>query len=189
MTHTVSLLCWLSAGLSNLWVLISGSTKLTTPWPASGYLCYNVQQAVTRLSSRRLWVWLARLVNSRLNSSWTQAEAILLQPLTTLHQLSRGLLSHYSYDSARVLSLAPPPPHRLPPPTQQGFAEPLLQNLPPPTQQGFAELQLLWLSGQRWVKLYTVCTQQGDSVLEWLSLLHKLSKDLLSLPWTLMYNQ
>ena len=71
----------------------------------------------------------------------------------SFHQLSKGLLSR-CYDD-------------LPPPTQQGFAEPLLP----------------WLS-----KDLLSLTQQGYSVLGWLSLRHKLSKDLLSLPWILMYN-
>ena len=35
--------------------------------------------------------------------------------------------------------------------------------------------------------LSPICTQQGNSIKGWLSLLHTHSKDLLSLPWIIMY--
>ena len=75
--------------------------------------------------------------------------------------------------------------HALPPPTQQGFAEPLLQI-------SFHQLGKDLLSRSYYNSAdsaesnsLTICTQQGDSVLGCLSLLHRLSKDLLSLPWNL----
>ena len=86
----------------------------------------------------------------------------------------------------------PPSRHRLLPPTQQGFAEPLLQASFHQLSKGLMSRSyycIVWLSAVHWVKLYTICTTQGDSVLGWQSFLHKLSKDLLSLPWTYVQSQ
>ena len=89
---------------------------------ASGWLHSNVQQAATR-------TWLSR--SSALSLTHT-APSHLAQ--VSFHQLSKGLLS-CCYDD-------------LLPPTQQGFAEPLL----------------LWLSKALLsLTLPLICTQRGDS--------------------------
>ena len=114
-----------------------------------------------------LWAWLTQLDASWPSLLSTQSVGLgCLRPLTLLHQLSKGLLSRCSRNSAKgcwVWLLLPR--HRLPPPTKQGFAEPLLQ-----------EISLYQLSKDLLRVSYndsadvaesgslTIFTQQGDSV-------------------------
>ena len=118
MTHAVSLLFWLSAGLYDVLMLgPTGSTKTLLP-------ALLVDES-TVLSSKQdsysavalLRVWLVQFVDN-----WSHFLSLSLS-LTQVARLGYGNLG-------------------LPPPTQQGLAEPLLQDLLPPTQQGFAELLL-----------------------------------------------
>ena len=115
-----------------------------------------------------LWVWFMQLVDSWLS---TGSKAWLLQSPTTLNQLSKGLLSHYSCGSARVaesdssFSWHPDSLHQL--------SNDLWAAAPESPSTNSARVR--W-AADTYDMYCTICTQQGDSVLGWLSHLNKLGR-------------
>ena len=80
-----------------------------TAWLVDPHNCHR-RQLVD--SAKMLhWVWLTRLNTSRLSTPSTSSARICWATATpvSLHQLSKDLRSCCYYDSARMLSLTPPP--------------------------------------------------------------------------------
>ena len=144
MTHSISQLYWLSAGLSDilLWIILSHSLTMSALLEDSSATMFSRQvldsavapllsQALSTNSARIYWANNTMLSTSSARVCWANHTILSNNSVrvcwATATKTQRTVLSHST----------------------------------------------------------TICTQQGDSVLGWLSLLHKLSKDLLSLPWNL----
>ena len=103
MTHLLSLLCWLSAGLYNIQLPDFSGQLAQLFYSSSGWLHSNVQQTATWLS-RGSALSLTHAPSSQLarspSTSWARvcwAAAMMV----SLHQLSKDLLSCCYCDTAR----------------------------------------------------------------------------------------
>ena len=110
MTHLLSPLCWLSAGLKNKYIYIYIYIYTTAGQfhsPSTALLVDGSTPMFSRqlLDSAEalLWVWLTQLLNSWLClPPPTQPSLAELWPWISLHQLSKELLSCCYCDSAKI---------------------------------------------------------------------------------------
>ena len=180
----MSLLCWLSPGLYDVLTLATtdSSTTLLPPLLVDDS---TVGSTLTDSAVAWLWVWLTQLMGSWLSSTLKQSAWLCCAALQLLSTNSARIC--YSCDSSRVAESDSPSYN---PDSLHQLIKGLLSCC---SRISFLQLSKGLLSRSYYDSADSaesnslmICTQQGDSVLGWLSLLHKLSKDLLSLLWILI---